>query len=67
MLASTMMDDFPLSLQMLFRHGRKVHFASNVITWTGHSRAHISQPTHCSSSMIGPVSSLHSRAGHPRS
>ena len=36
MLASTMMDDFPLSLQMLFRHGRKVHFASNVITWTGH-------------------------------
>lgn len=34
-LESTMMDDFQLSLQMLFRHGRKIHAASNVITWTG--------------------------------
>jgi fatty-acyl-CoA synthase len=30
-----MMDDFPLTVQMLFRHGRRVHAASSVLTWTG--------------------------------
>lgn len=34
-IESTMMDDFPLTLQMLLRHGRDVRGAANVITWTG--------------------------------
>jgi fatty-acyl-CoA synthase len=34
-LESTMMDDFPLNLRMLFRHGRRIHGASQIITWTG--------------------------------
>ena len=29
--ASTMMDDFPLTLQLLLRHGQKVHGSSDVI------------------------------------
>ncbi len=33
-LPGTMMD-FPLTIQMVFRHGRKVHATSSVITWTG--------------------------------
>jgi len=32
---STMMDDFPLTVQMIFRHGRRVHGDSQIITWTG--------------------------------
>ena len=34
-LESTMMDDFPLNLQLFFRHGRRIHRDSRVITWTG--------------------------------
>ncbi len=34
-LPSTMMDDFPLTVQMLLRHGRTVHAASSVSTWDG--------------------------------
>jgi fatty-acyl-CoA synthase len=29
------MQDFPLTIGMLFRHGRKVHGKSQVVTWTG--------------------------------
>ena len=32
---STMMDDFPLTLPLFLRHGRRVHAGSEVITWTG--------------------------------
>jgi acyl-CoA synthetase (AMP-forming)/AMP-acid ligase II len=30
-----MMDDFPLSVQMLFRHGRGIHHEASISTWTG--------------------------------
>lgn len=42
MLESTMMDDFPLTLQMPLRHGRKIHGTSNVITWIGHGSTRVS-------------------------
>jgi fatty-acyl-CoA synthase len=40
--ASTMMDDFPLTLQLLLRHGQKVHGSSDVITWTGRQSLRVS-------------------------
>ncbi|HSS76885.1 MAG TPA: fatty acid--CoA ligase, partial [Thermoanaerobaculia bacterium] len=33
-MQSTMMD-FPLTVQHIFRHGRKIYGNSKVVTWTG--------------------------------
>ncbi len=36
-VTSTMMDDFPLTVQSMFWHGAKVHAAREVVTWHGDS------------------------------
>ncbi|HKJ57575.1 MAG TPA: long-chain fatty acid--CoA ligase [Nitriliruptoraceae bacterium] len=34
-VTSTMMDDYPLTVQQMFRHGAKVHADRSVVTWRG--------------------------------
>ncbi|MFN2614474.1 MAG: long-chain fatty acid--CoA ligase [Actinomycetota bacterium] len=34
-MRSTMMDDYPLTIQMIFEHGRRIHPRSRVVTWEG--------------------------------